>query len=452
MHGARSPSFWICVAVIGSSACEPRKEISRPEATSTKPVPAASKARDVDPIVRNAERMVTEGRRIFRYDTFGSEAFWGTALKLHHAIAGSARGGVGSGLSPKAALGVGLKVDVEKLPDSLATALRAGKVDLDDVDNTVALLRANAVVGVKGIFADERITSIGITCALCHSTVDDSLAPGIGKRLDGWANRDLDVGAVIGLAPDLTPVTRLLGVDDTTLHKVLKSWGQGKFDAQVFLDGTAFRPDGRSAATLIPPAFGLAGINMHTSTGWGSITYWNAFVANLEMHGQGTFYDPRLDDATRFPVAAKARSGHVANAEDQITAKLAALQFYQLAIPAPMPASGSFDAGAATRGQVIFIGAGKCATCHVPPLYTEPGYNMHTPAEIGIDAFQSERSPDKRYRTAPLKGLFAHQKGGFYHDGRFATLDDVVKHYDVMMSLALTPDQQHDLVEFLKSL
>ena len=446
----------IALAMISVAACEthnaPRK-IEKAPATEPAAAPVATaKVADIDPIARNANRMVTEGREIFRHDTFGSEAFWGGALRLHQAIAGSTHGGVGPGLSPKAALGVGLKVDVDKLPDSLVAALKAGKVDLDDVGNTIALLQADAVVGIKGVFTNDRLMSVGITCAFCHSTVDNSLAPGIGKRLDGWANRDLDVGAVIALAPELTPVKALLGIDDGTLHKVLASWGPGKFDAQMFLDRKGLRPDGGTAATLIPPAFGLAGVNMSTSTGWGSITYWNAFVANLEMHGKGTFYDPRLDDAQRYPVAAKARSGHVTTTEDQVTAKLAALQFYQLAIPAPTPPASSFDAAAAARGQTIFLGAGKCATCHVPPLYTEPGYNMHAPADIGIDEFQSNRSPDKRYRTAPLKGLFAHQKGGFYHDGRFARLDDVVKHYDNTLALSLTADQQHDLVEYLKSL
>jgi hypothetical protein len=442
----------IALAMLFVSGCEFREKPRKNEQVTEPAAPAAPKVADTDPIERNAHRMVTEGRQIFRYDTFGSEAFWGGALGLHRAIAGSRLGGVGPGLSPKAALGVGLKVDVDKLPDSLVTALKAGKVDLEDVGNTIALLRADAVVGVKGVFANGGLASVGITCAFCHSTVDNSFAPGIGKRLDGWANRDLNVGAVIALAPQLTPVTELLGVDDATLHKVLASWGPGKFDAQVFLDGKGLRPDGRTAATLIPPAFGLAGVNMHTSTGWGSITYWNAFVANLEMHGKGTFFDPRLDDAKRYPVAAKARSGHVVATEDQVTAKLAALQFYQLAIPAPIPPTGSFDVAAAARGQTIFLGAGKCATCHVPPLYTEPGYNMHAPADVGVDAFQSSRSPDKGYRTAPLKGLFAHQKGGFYHDGRFASLDDVVKHYDETLALSLTADQQHDLVEYLKSL
>lgn len=407
----------------------------------------------LDPVTANGQRMITEGRETFRYDTFGSEDFWSGALKLNAAVAGAEHGGVGAGVSPKTALSVGLKVDTEKLPASLVADLEAGKLDLDDASTTLALLKLDAVVGLRGTIApDGTLSSLGITCAFCHSSVDDSFAPGIGKRLDGHPNRDLDVGAIVALAPDLSPVAKLLGVDKATLQKVLASWGPGKYDAQVFLDGKAFRPDGKSAATLIPPAYGLSGVNMHTSTGWGSVTYWNAFVANLQMHGKGTFFDPRLDDAAKYPVAAKARSGNVRAEEDLVTSKLAALQFYQLAIPAPTPPEGSFDAAAASRGAAVFTGDGKCATCHVPPLYTEPGWNMHTPAEIGIDDFQSSRSPDNRYRTAPLAGLFAHAKGGFYHDGRFATLDAVVAHYNKVLSLSLTGEQQRDLVEFLRSI
>jgi len=203
---------------------------------------------------------------------------------------------------------------------------------------------------------------------------------------------------------------------------------------------------------LLPPAFGLARVNMHTWTGWGSVTHWNAFVAVLEMHGQGTFYDPRLNDATKFPIAASAGFGNVRHDPDLVTAKLAALHLYQLALPAPKPPEGSFDQAAATRGQALFVGKAECAVCHVPPLYTEPGWNMHTPAEIGIDDFQANRSPDGRYRTAPLKGLWTHTKGGFYHDGRFATLLDVVNHYNDHFQLNLGEQEKSDLVEFLKSL
>jgi hypothetical protein len=233
---------------------------------------------------------------------------------------------------------------------------------------------------------------------------------------------------------------------------VLAGWGPGKFDAELFLDGKGFRPDGKSSAVLIPPAFGLAGVNLHTWTGWGSVPYWNAFVAVLEMHGKGTFFDPRLDDTTQFPVAARAGSGHVHNDPDLVTAKLGPLQSYQLSISAPKPPAGSFDQDAAERGKELFEGQAKCSTCHVAPLFTEPGWNMHTPQEIGIDDFQANRAPDKRYRTSPLKGLWTHTKGGFFHDGRFATLNDVVQHYNSFLGLGLTDPQVQDLVQYLNSL
>jgi hypothetical protein len=401
----------------------------------------------------NMEQMMEAGRDIFRNDTFGDETFWGDLLQLHKAIAGAQLGGVGAGVSPATALAVGLKVDSEALPDSLVKALKKGRVDLGDPATTLALLRLNAVVGVKGFFNQQGgISSVGISCSLCHTTVDDSLAPGIGKRLDGWANRDLNVGAIIGLAPNLKPVADLLEVDEATVRAVLQSWGPGKFDAELFLDGKAFRPDGKSAATLIPPAFGLAGVNLHTWTGWGGVSHWNAFVANLEMHGQGTFYDPRLNDAQKFPIAAKNGFGNVRATPDLTTAKLAPLHFYQLAIPAPTPPEGSFNKEAALRGQAVFNSKAKCATCHVPPIFTEPGWNMHKASEIGIDDFQAKRSPDEAYRTSPLKGLWTHQKGGFYHDGRFATLQDVISHYDNFFGLSLTAQEKSDLIEYLKSL
>ena len=293
---------------------------------------------------------------------------------------------------------------------------------------------------------------MGIQCALCHSTVDNSFDLGIGRRRDGWANRDLDIGAIAALAPDLSVVATLLKTDQDTVRKVLGSWGPGRFDAELFLDGKAFRPDGKSASTLIPPAYGLAGVNLHTWTGWGGIPHWNGFVANLEMHGQGTFFDPRLNDAMKFPIAAENGFGNVRVDVDRITPKLAALHFYQLSLAAPDAPHGSFDRFAARRGRRVFEGVAQCSTCHVPPLYTEPGWNMHTPEEIGIDSFQADRSPDGRYRTAPLAGLWAHQKGGFYHDGRFPTLGAVIDHYNATFGLGLSAAQKADLIEFLKSI
>jgi hypothetical protein len=237
----------------------------------------------------NSERMMKEGQHTFRFDTFGDEAFWGDALQLHKAIAGAKNGGIGTGVSPKTALSVGLKVDSDALPNSLKQQIKDGKVDLDDPATTLALLKLNSVVGVTGIFdKNGNIKSMGIQCAFCHSTVDDSFAPGIGKRLDGWANRDLNVGAIVSLAPNPKPFTDLLGVDAATLKKVLGTWGPGCFDAELDKDGKALRPDGKRACTLIPPALGLAGVNLHTWTGFGSVTYWNAYVAATEMHGSGT--------------------------------------------------------------------------------------------------------------------------------------------------------------------
>jgi mono/diheme cytochrome c family protein len=404
-------------------------------------------------IQSNSRRMLEEGRKIFRYDTFGSEAFWGDALQLHKAIAGEKNGGVGGGVSPKTALSVGLKVDADALPASLKQQLKAGKVDLDDPATTLALLKLNSVVGVTGLFDPKgSIRSMGIQCAFCHSTVDDSFAPGIGKRLDGWAARDLNVGVIVSLAPNLQPFSDLLGVDVATVKKVLTSWGPGRFDAELDKDGKAFRPDGKQAGTLIPPAFGLAGVNLHTWTGFGSVTYWNAYVAATEMHGSGTFFDSRFNDKGQYPVAAKTGSGNTRGKPDLVTSKLAALHFYQLAIPAPKATAGSFHKDAAVRGKEIFDVKAKCATCHVPPLFTEPGNNLHAPSEIGVDPFQADRSPTHMYRTAPLAGLWSHQKGGFYHDGRFANLREIVDHYDGFLGLKLTEQEKSDLIEYLKSL
>ena len=396
--------------------------------------------------------MVDDGRRIFRSDTFGSEAFWGDALQLHKAIAGEKHGGVGGGVSPKTALSVGLKVDADAVPSALKQQIKQGKVNLDDPATTLALLKLNAVVGVTGLFEKNgNLRSMGIQCSFCHSSVDDSFSPGIGKRLDGWANRDLNVGAIVSLAPNLKPFTDLLGVNVETVRKVLASWGPGCFDAELDKDGKALRPDGKRACTLIPPAFGLAGVNLHTWTGFGSVTYWNAFVAVTEMHGSGTFFDARLSNSEQYPVSAKSGSHNTRGVPDKVTSKLAALHFYQLAIPSPKPREGSFDKAAAERGKELFTGKGKCAGCHVLPLFTEPGNNLHSPSEIGVDSFQADRSPTHMYRTAPLGGLWSHSKGGFYHDGRFATLRDVIEHYDKLLSLALSEQEKTALVEYLKS-
>jgi hypothetical protein len=401
-------------------------------------------------INNNAKDMMEKGKAVFRFETFGDEAFWTDKLKLHKVLVSEKHGGTGNGLAPKDALAAGIKVDLKMLPEFLKQKIKEGKF-LDDPLVTLELLRLNAVVGVIAKFEDNKIKSVGLTCASCHSTVDSE--SGIGNRLDGWANRDLNVGAVISMAPDLSALTQMLGVDEATVKKVLASWGPGKFDAELNLDGKAFRPDGKPAATLIPEAFGHAGHNLHTWTGgWGNVTYWNAYVANLELSGQGTFYDPRLMNAQQYPVAAKMGFGNKRSEKDMVSDKLAALQFYQLAIPAPEAPKGSFNEEAAKRGESVFNGKAKCATCHVPPLFAEPGWPTHKPDEICVDDFQANRSPEKTYVTQGLKGLWSHTKGGFYHDGRFQTLMDVVNHYNGCKNLNLSQSEKSDLVEYLKSI
>ena len=425
-----------------------------------------------DSVITNADALLQHGRNIFRYDTYGDEAFWGDALQLHQAIQGSQFGGIGPGVSPKTALALGLKVDSDALPAQVLAKLRQGQINLDDVGVTLTLLKNDAVVGVKGLFnTDGSLKSMGLTCAVCHSTVDDSVAPGVGRRLDGWANHDLNTGAIIAAAPNLTPIRNLLqivypSITDDQIRAVLDSWGPGKFDAQLLFDGKAFRPDNAPAATLIPNAFGLLGYNLHTWTGgWGTVTYWNALVAVLEMRGKGTFFDPRLDDTNHWPIAATARFGHTSldnPDDDQVTPKLPALQYYQLSLPAPKPTPGAdFNVAAVERGKALFAGKANCSSCHSSPIWTEPGLNEHLPSEMKIDSFQADRSPDGAYKTMNLAGLYIRErglfmkpenKGRFYHDGRFQTLLDVVNSYNSRFNLGLTPQEGADLVEYLKSL
>jgi hypothetical protein len=423
---------------------------------STQPKLRSSADRSGDPdnfnsaIQASANELMKKGKAVFRFETFGNEAFWTDKLQLHKVLVDQKHGGIGDGITPKQALDLGLKVDLQMLPSFLKRRIKEGKF-LNDPWVTKELLVINAVVGVKANFEDGRIVSVGITCASCHSTV--SRASGIGSRLDGWPNRDLNVGAIIAMTPGLAEYAKMVDKDVPTVKKILASWGPGKFDAELNLDGKGFRPDGKSAATLIPEAYGHAGHNLHTWTGgWGNVTYWNAYVANLQLAGQGVFYDPRLNNPEQYPVAVKNGFGNKRSAMDHVSDKLAALQFYQLAIPAPKPPKGSYDVGAAERGERIFNGKAKCATCHVPPLFSEPGWSTHKPEEICIDDFQSSRSPDKTYVTQGLRGLWSHGQGGYYHDGRFATLDNVVDHYNSCKKLNLTAQEKNDLVEYLKSL
>lgn len=420
----------------------------------------------------NSEQLLSQGRQIFRFDTFGDQAFWGDQLQLHQTI---------NTLTPNQALALGLKVDSEALSPSVIEAIKHGMVNLNDPAVTRMLIKANAVLGVVGIFGNNGLlTSVGLTCAICHSTVDDSVASSIGVRVDGLANRDLNVGAIAAAAPNLQPVVALLklanpAITDAIVRQVLNSWGPGKFDAELFLDGKAFNPQqitngvvmakNVSGATLLPNARGLAGHNLHTWTGgWGTVTYWNAFVAVNELHGVGTFFDERFDDAVQFPIAAKARLGHVSTDpdSDQVTAKLPALQFYQLSLPAVKPRPNiDFDPNAAERGDELFSGKANCNTCHREPLWTEPGWNQHTADEMKIDSFEADRSPGHAYRTMNLAGIFVRErglfmrpanKGRFYHDGRFATLLDVVNSYNERFDLRLSEPEKSDLVEYLKSL
>ena len=399
----------------------------------------------------NNPALIADGKQIFRFDSFGDEDFWSGLLHLDKAIAGAKNGGFGEGVSPKTALKVGLKVDAEALPPDVVSGIRNGTVDLDDPATTLALLKLNAVLGVKGNFdASGNLKSIGLTCASCHSTVDNSFDEGIGKRLDGWPNRDLNVGAIISLTDNAQPIADMLHVSEATLRSVLGAWGPGRFPAILFMDGKAFRPDGKIAANLIPPAFGLKGVKLTTYTGWGDISYWNAFVGTLEMHGKGTLIDPRLNDPVKYPIAVENNFWNTTHSPDLITSKLPALRAYQHSLKAPEPPSGSFDPGAAGRGKALFMSKAKCGTCHASPLLTDN--SLRTAAEIGIDDFEAKRSPTGKYRTPPLGGLFVKTKGGYYHDGRFATLADVVNHYNNHFALQLSPSEKQELTEYLKSL
>jgi mono/diheme cytochrome c family protein len=369
-----------------------------------------------------------DGQQIFRFDTFGDEQLWTNTLQMHQAIAE---------VSPATALGVGLKVDVDALPPAVIDALTQGQVNLDDPAVTVELLRLNAVVGVVGSVDDNgQLTRIGITCALCHSTVDDSFAAGIGQRLDGWPNRTLNVGAILGLSPALPDA----------LKTEFATWGPGMYDPRHHaFDGTNIIPlNSPTLPVLIPPAYGLRGVGFETYTGDGSISYWNSYVGVSQMGGQGNFSDPRIGlSITQKP--------------DRVTAKLPALLDYQLSLSAPAPPAGSFDGTAARRGKRLFEGKGRCATCHVAPTYTDvlngPDPRvplLHDPAEVGTEPFYAARSATGQYRTTPLRG--AWHRPPYFHDGSAATLLDVVNHYDQRFRLNLSAQQKADLVEFLKSL
>lgn len=358
------------------------------------------------------------GQEIFRFHTYGDEQLWTDQLRMHEVIESS--------IDPLTALSLGLKVDADALPDELLKLIENGDIDLTDPATTVALIGLDAVVGVVGkvetIDGVDRLTEVGITCALCHSTVDDSFLPGIGSRLDGWPNLDLDPGKIIAASPSIPPEAKA----------VYESWGPGFYDPR-------FNIDGQSTPLVIPPAFGLAGVSLETYTAEGPISYWNQYVAVTQMGGKGSFSDPRLG------------INIVAINKDLVQPRLAPLRDYQLSLPTPLPPEGSFDAKAAERGEEVFNGVGMCATCHIPPLYTDVNLGiLHDPIETGMDSAYAERTATKKYRTTPLRALWQHPP--YFHDGSAATLEDVVDHYDFFLELDLTDEEKLDLVEFLKSL
>ena len=373
-------------------------------------------------------RGIKEGREIFRYDTFGDEQLWTDVLRMHEVI---------STVDPATALAVGLKVDVEALPPEIVAALRAGQVDLTNPAVTVELLRLNAVVGVQGtVNAAGQLTKVGVTCALCHSSVDNSLAPGIGQRLDGWANIDLNVGAIVALSPAL---------DDATKAE-FNAWGPGKYDPRHHaFDGTSIIPlNTPSLPIVIPPIYGLRGVGFETFTADGTISYWNSYVGVGQMGGQGNFSDPRL------PLT-------ITQSPDLVTPKLRALLDYQLSLRPPKAPKGSVDLRAAARGKQLFGGQAQCSTCHLGATLTDvlsgPDPRvpfLHEPAAVGMDPAYAARSATGKYRTTPLRGLLQHPP--YFHDGSAADLLAVVEHYDTLFGLGLTPAQKADLVEYLKTL
>jgi mono/diheme cytochrome c family protein len=392
-------------------------------------IPASAQMSEKEYDTPSTERVkghLEEGKKTFRFDTFGDEQLWTDTLRMQHVI---------MNLSPRTALSVGLKVDSDALPPAVIEAIKAGRVDLDDPAVTIQLLKLNAVIGVIGrvVGPNDGLATIGITCALCHSTVDNRIAPGIGRRRDGWPNRTLNVGAIIALSPAITD------------KAPFQSWGPGKFDPRLqIFDGTSIVRRHRSTLpVVIPPAFGLQGVGFETFTGDGPISYWNNYVGVTQMGGHGTFRDARIGiDIRQKP--------------DLVTPKLFALLLYQLSLQTPPPPRGSFDEEAAQRGKKLFNGVARCATCHQPPLLTDvnvPGATvpfLHSPSEIGQEPVYARRSATKRYRTTPLRALWQHPP--YFHDGSAANLLAVVNHYNLVLNLGLSDKQKADLVEYLKTL
>ena len=387
-----------------------------PACQSEAPPPGGEAQAATDSAARESSaETVAMGQQVFRHETFGDEQFWSDTARMHEVIQKS--------VSPELALSVGLKVDAAAIPPDVAQAIKDGKVNLKDPATTVTLLKLNSVVGLKGtvesVGGKDSLVRVGITCALCHSTVDNSFAPGIGQRLDGWPNRDLNVGAIIALSPAVTAAQKA----------VYSSWGPGKYDPR-------YNQDGKSTPLVLPPAYGLAQVTNETYTAEGPISYWNAYVAVTQMHGRGNFSDSRLNI-------------NVSYTPDLVTPKLAALRAYQHSISAPTPPAGSFDAPSADRGRSVFDQS--CASCHVGRTGTDNNTGvLHAAAETGMDGAYALRTATKMYRTTPLRGLWQHPP--YFHDGSAKTLMDVVEHYNRFRKLGLTEAQKSDLVEFLKSI
>ncbi|HYV95927.1 MAG TPA: cytochrome c [Gemmatimonadaceae bacterium] len=398
-------TVWTALALaasLGAVACDTRMKRAEAAATASAAASAAAEAAHGDSVAK----VIADGQRVFRFDTFGDEQFWTDTLHMNQVVE--------KALDPTTALKVGLKVDADVLPPGILKT-----VDLTSPATTVALLKMNAVLGIKAdLDSNNHITRLGITCALCHSTVDNSVMPGIGRRQDGWPNRDLNVGAIIALSP-------VLAADKKAVYN---SWGPGKYDPRYNIDG-------KNTPLVLPPAYGLADISNETYTAEGPISYWNAYVAVTQMHGHGNFSDARLGLGIR-------------QTPDLVTSKLVSLRAYQLSIPAPPPPAGSFDAQMAERGHVVFDVA--CATCHVATTGTDnDAGKLHAPAETGMSPAYAARTANKAYRTTPLRALWQHAP--YFHDGSARTLRDVVTHYDRVLHLKLTDQQQRDLIEYLKS-
>ena len=365
------------------------------------------------PATNMSPSLVAQGRQIFRFDTFGNETFWSDTAALHVKV---------NELTPQAALLTGLKVDVDALPAAVVQQLRNNAVNLNDPAVTRLLLSVDAVVGVKGQVENGTLVRIGITCALCHSTVDNSLTAGIGHRLDGWPNRDLNVGAIIALS-------------DALPDAPYNTWGPGMYDPR-------FSFDGKNIPVVLPPAFGLRHVKKETYTGDDDVSYWNAYVAITQMHGHGTFVDPRINVS-------------VSNPPDMVSSKLDALRAYQLSLDAPAARAGTYDASAAARGKRLFATEAGCARCHLGNAYTDVNANkLHSASEVGQNEAYALRSVTKLYRTTPLRGLWNPPQldGPYFHDGSALTLAAVVDHYVTKFGLTLTAQQKSDLVEFLKTL